>query len=231
MWNYTAGRKVEFGAWWESKNGSFFLENAKWVLSSSGEFCSLAPLWADRLAPGYQTRLHDARLPSALTNLKPNSYSKMADFGTDFGTTKNGRSDEIWYRQLKIHFYQVLNVLRDKFWVYKANKDSESPDNSILSLSGRTGRQQTVFFRKIRTKSGKPTESRQTRDARQDFRWNLDKTETRTVPSADVWFEQSWLDVKGKKFQHFRNFQIFERPNWLVLNWFWPVIKGFSKSV
>ena len=92
MWNYTAGRKVEFGAWWESKNGSFFLENAKWVLSSSGEFCSLAPLWADRLAPGYQTRLHDARLPSALTNLKPNSYSKMADFGTDFGRTKNEKT-------------------------------------------------------------------------------------------------------------------------------------------
>lgn len=45
-----------------------FSGEAKWVLSSSGEFCSLAPLWADRLAPGYQTRLHDARLPSALTN-------------------------------------------------------------------------------------------------------------------------------------------------------------------
>ena len=43
-----------------------------------------------------------------------------------------------------------------------ADKDSDSPDSSVLSLSGRTDRQRTEFFMKIRTKSGQRTESRQT---------------------------------------------------------------------
>ena len=55
-----------------------------------------------------------------------------------------------------------------------ADKDSESPDSSALSLSGRTDRQRTEFFLKIRTESGQRT------DTGQDFPENPEKNETRT---------------------------------------------------
>ena len=53
-------------------------------------------------------------------------------------------------------------------WQTSADKDSESPDSSVLSLSGRTDRQRTEFFREIRTKPGQRTESRQTESGQTD---------------------------------------------------------------
>ena len=50
-----------------------------------------------------------------------------------------------------------------------ADKDSESPDSSVLSLSGRTDRHRTELFLKIRTKSGHRTESRQTESGQTDI--------------------------------------------------------------
>ena len=49
-----------------------------------------------------------------------------------------------------------------------ADKDSESPDGSVSSLSGRTNRQRTEFL-KIRTKSGQRTESRQGKSGQTDI--------------------------------------------------------------
>ena len=84
------------------------------------------------------------------------------------------------------------------------NKDTESPNSSVLSLSGRTDRQRTAFFRKFGTVSGQRTESRQTESGQIDTGQKSrttdrhrtlfsgksgqkrDKGRTRKVLSADV---------------------------------------------
>ena len=76
-----------------------------------------------------------------------------------------------------------------------ADKDSESPDSSCLSLSGRTDRQRTEFF----FKSGHRTESRQTesgqtesgqtdigQDFLQNYRQNSDSGQNRDRQNPDI---------------------------------------------
>ena len=55
------------------------------------------------------------------------------------------------------------------------DKDTESPDRSVSSLSGRTGRQWTAFFQKIWKESGQDSFFNPARNSYPDSGQNRDK--------------------------------------------------------
>ena len=65
-----------------------------------------------------------------------------------------------------------------------ADKDTGSPDSSVSSLSGRTDRQQTAFFRKFRT------ESRQTKCGQKDIGQSSTGCQNRDRQTPDMIFRK-----------------------------------------
>ena len=77
-------------------------------------------------------------------------------------------SIEYWISFLWIRNHKTLHFSREQT---SADKDSESPDSSVLSLSGRTYRQRTEFF----WKSGQNPDTGQNRDRQNPDRQTSDR--------------------------------------------------------
>ena len=85
---------------------------------------------------------------------------------------------------LRYHFtiFKIPKVDQKFILLYQtsADKESESPDSSVSSLSSRTDRHRTGFFTKFSTESGQRKEFWQQTDTGHYFPEMPDKNETRT---------------------------------------------------